>query len=340
MNLAWILRRALLDCNVVRQDNTTSALFTLDELVSWAQDTSRELEALQRLVKEDFPSRTLLSTDAAFTFDGETYLPSSLQLLTSTLVYTLPPDLIQIKRIRSLSEESKHFLFTPMDFNHAVFRNLNQQYNENQAGSTRSTNPTGSELYYDIIGRKTLQFSHAMPQTTEIELIYNRREPNLFLHEIAGDIAVTNASAAVVASSGTLVASRLTTPSTLLIASDGGIVVPKVVTQTSTDPIVLPGRELEYPITSIDSDTTLTLAAVFPGVTDANVAAIISSSSTIMDDHYHLMVRYIRSMIYEKTGQGRMARGQMEKYEAGKKAYVYDITSRSQGVVFVEDWEG
>ena len=179
-----------------------------------------------------------------------------------------------------------------------------------------------------------------MPQTTDIELSFIRREPKLFVHEVAGDIAVTNASAAVTLSSATLVASRLTIPAVLLIASDGGLVVPRIVTQTSTDPVVLPGRELEYPILTIDSDTTLTLAAVFPGVTDANVAAIICSDSTIFADHYHLIIRYVRAMIYEKTGQGRMARGMMEKYVTGKKEYEYDISNRAQGVVFVEDWEG
>ena len=334
MNLSWVLRRALLDCNVVRQNNTTPAIITEQEMVSWAQDAVRMLEALWRKSKEDQNLVTRVSSDSAFTFDGETYDPDVFTLLTTTLDYVLPPDLIQIKQIRATTEQFKHYIYTPRDISDPVFRNLNQQWN------LGTTNPTGSELYYDLVGRRTLHFSHAMPATTDIELIYLARLPKVFTYVSPSTFNMTNASASVTDTTGTLLASGLTLPANLVLASDGGTTAPSIVTQTANAVVVLPGGELEYPIESFDTATTLTLEAVFPGATDTAVAGMISSAPWMFEAHGHMVMRYVRHMIYSKLGNDKASANQFAIWMDGLKKFEYDIVGRSQGTVFVQDWEG
>jgi len=124
LNLAFVLRRALIDCNVVNTDSTSTTLVTQAMLVSWAQDAVRELEALWRESKEDQNLTIRTSTDGSFTFEGETYATSSFQLTNTGLTFTLPPDLVQIKRIRATTTTYRGTIFTAMDMSHPAFRVL------------------------------------------------------------------------------------------------------------------------------------------------------------------------------------------------------------------------
>ncbi len=333
MNLAWVLRRALIDCNVVKQNNTTPAIITQADLVSWAQDAVRELEALWRKSDGDFNTRVMNSADSTAIILGENYDPTDFAIVTTTLDYTLPPDLVTIKRIRVTDTAYKHYIFTPMDLNNSVFRNLNQQW-------TSTTNPTGSEIYYDIIDRRTLHLSHTLPATAQIEIVYNARLPLLYVYDTPTTANMTNASTAVVIASGELVNERISLPASLLLASDGGTVEPVIVTQTASAVVVLPGGELEYPIESITDDTNLVLEAVYPGVTDTAIAGLISNSGDFWDDHYALVIRYVRHMVYGRLGNAKASLEQLGHWQMGKRTFEYDIAKRVTGIEFVEDWEG
>ena len=212
MNLAVVIRRALIDCNVVKQNETTPAIITQPDLVSWAQDATREMEALWRKSKEDQNLIHRLSTDSSFTFEGETYAPSTFKMTTDAITgrtYQMPPDLIQIKTIRVIEASFRHFVFTAMDIAHPVFR-----------GYENVDNPAGADIFYDLIGRRELRLSHPLPGAAEIELGYLAQLPSLYIYSV-GTANCTLDSTDVTLSTATLLTERLTLPAVIYFNRDG-----------------------------------------------------------------------------------------------------------------------
>lgn len=341
MNLAYALRRALRDSVLVRPDGTTPINITETLMVSWAQDAIDQLTKLWHKSGADYNLTTRDSTDAAFTFMGETYSPSSFQLSTTTLDYELPPDFIKMKRIRATSSSFKNFVFTAMDIDHNVFRGLNQAFEAD-------ANPGGQELYYDIIGRRTIHFSHTMPQISEIEIIYEARMPKLFIYggRTGNTAAVDSTDATVTTAGGTpseFTNEALSTPAHILFASDGGTVHPVIVTQTANTITVEPGATgigQGFPIESFTDNTNLELEQIWPFATDASIGYLIASAPDFFLEHQELIIRYIRHMLYDAVSNTKASDRQLGLWEAGKTRFEYDIKRRVEELQMVEDWEG
>ena len=335
MNIASVIRRALFDANVVRQNGTSSALLTLAELLSWAGDAQRLLEAEWRRSGKDYNLVTRESDDGSFTFEGETYNNSGYQLLSTTRTYTLPPDLISLKRIRAITAAYREYIFTPMDVNNPIFRGL-----EN------SDNPGGSEIYWDVVGRRTLRLSHPMPATSEVELMYNARLPKLRIYTDAtpGTCGVTLDSASVT-SMLALLSEGLTIPAELILNTSGANGSPVVVSQTSTDDFVQPaglrgGSARHYPIESFDSATALTLEATYPFATDTSVGYLIASAPLYLEDHYHIVCLYLKAMIRDKVGDLKGHESAMRNFGKAIGNFQYDIAKRADEAEFAEDFVG
>ena len=163
----------------------------------------------------------------------------------------------------------------------------------------------------------------------------------MFVWKSASDMGVTGASTAVTNATGSLLIDpQVTLPANLLLASDGSVGAPEIVTQTASDIVVLPGDEMEYPIESITDATNLVLEAIFPGSTDANVGGMISSASWMLDQHYALVIRFVRHMVYDKLGNRAPAKEQFAYWEMGKKQFRYDVLGRAQDVEYVQDFDG
>ena len=341
MNLAYALRRALRDCVLVRPNGTTPINITEQLMVSWAQDAIDQMTKLWHKSGADYNLTTRESTDAAFTFMGETYNPSSFQLTTTTLDYTLPPDFIKMKRIRATNSSFKNFVFTAMDIDHNVFRGLNQSFEAD-------ANPGGQELYYDIIGRRTIHFSHAMPQASDIEIIYEARLPKLFIYggRSSNTAALVNGDATVDTSGGTaseFLAEALSTPAHILFASDGDTVHPQIVTQTAGEITVEPGATgigQGFPIDSFTTDTSLELTQTWPFASDANIGYLIASAPDFFLEHQELIIRYIRHLLYDAVGNAKASDRQLAFWDKGKTRFEYDIKRRVEELQMVEDWEG
>ena len=106
MNLAQIARQARLEIDAIRASGTTSGLW-IDEEVYAAINTA--LDSAYRIVRlsgSDLLAKHLKSTDSAVDLITESYDPGSLQLVSGTIDYTLPPDLVE--RLRpGLSAEAE-----------------------------------------------------------------------------------------------------------------------------------------------------------------------------------------------------------------------------------------
>lgn len=237
MNLAQVIRRALIDCRLVRQDGTSSALFTEAELVSVAQDCFNELNMILKQSDADWNLKTLDSRttggSAAFTFEGETYTPTtSLRLATSTREYTLPPDFLRMKRIRAVSSDFQYIRFLHLDVDDPVFLGI-----ESGVDLTTGTS-TPDIFYYDIIGRRTLRFPNWPGREIDIEIMYEARQPTLFIYNgessSVGSVTLDDATFATSAGTATrFLDSELSTPAHLFLESTGASTHPIVMGQTA-----------------------------------------------------------------------------------------------------------
>jgi len=338
MNLAQVIRRALLQTSQVRQNGVSSALFTLAELVSAAQDCFNELTALLRASDADWNLTTRLSTDAAFTFEGETYTPTTSMALTATgRTYTLPPDFIHMKRIRCITESYRDVEFRHLDVDNPTFAAL-----ENDDTSV------GPDLmYYDIIGRRTLRFASRPGTALDVEFLYEARYPFLYVYNgTAGNTAgVTVDSVAVTTAGGTpptFLTERLSTPAQIMFNSTGGTGHPIVMSQTSTDDFVVTGKIFGTGqgrhIASFTAATTLDLEATWPLPTDTSIGWLICSAPEIMETHSQLFIKYLKYYIYDKEGSPK-ARDAGREYEMAKAQFKADFGKRSVDLEFAEDFE-
>jgi hypothetical protein len=295
------------------------------------------MEAAWRKSGKDYNLVTRESDDGSFTFENETYNNSGYQLLVDTLSYTLPPDLITLKRIRTLTATYRDTVsFTPLDVSHPVWR------------AYEDTDVQGGEIYWDITGRRTLRLSHSVPATLEIELMYNARLPVLWVHPgRASNVAdVTLDSATVNTSGGTVTAfltDRLSTPAEIIFASDAGSSHPIVMGQTAGVDFITgtrTGTGQARPIESFDDANTLTLEATWPYATDTSIGYLIASAPAYLEDHYHLMVAYLVQKIKAKMGDARAEGTARAGLQQGMRDFDYDISKRADEAEFVEDWLG
>ena len=335
MNIASVIRRALFDANVVRQNGTTSGLLTQNELLSWANDCQRILEAEWRKSGKDYNLISRASDDADFTFEGETFDPSGFEHLATAVggrTATLPPDLVTLKRIRGTTTAYREYIYTPLDINHPIFRAL-----------ADTDNPSGSEIYWDVIGRRTLRFSHPLPATGQLEIFYNARLPKLRIYtDATGAANITTAVAAQVLTTGLIVADGIQLPAELILNSSGAATPPVIVSQTSTDDFVLPAGARttgarHFPIESIDTDTGITLEAVFPLPTDTSIGYLVASAPFYLEDHYRVVIDYIVKKILIKIGS-KDAQAAEARYMASLRDFQYDIHKRADEAEFVEDY--
>jgi hypothetical protein len=347
VNLAQVIRRALFQCNVVRQDGTTPALLTQAELVGAAQDCMNELTALLRELDANWGLQVRTSDDAAFTFEGETYAPiTSLTLAASTRSYTLPPDFLSMKRIKSLTTENQYIRFEQMDVDNPVFHAI-EQYEDLTTGNT-----VPDVFYYSVIGRRTLRFANFPGAVIDIEIMYEARYPTLFVYdgETSNVASLANADATVTTSGGTassFLNSGLSTPCAIYFNSTGGNGHPVILSGSAADNFIsvqprrvgATGIAGPWPIDSFTSNTELELAQTWPFTTDSSIGYLLCSSPEIMETHHQLFVDYLRMYIYEKIGSDRRAQAAQQRYERGKLQMKADMQQRATDPEFVEDFE-
>jgi len=326
MNIAQIVRRALFDVDAVQRDRTTPAYYSIEELLAWANEAKDVCESIIRQTNADYNTVTRFSTDGSIRFEGVTYATSSFQLLTSTSTYTLPPDLIELRKVRVITAGEEDRTLTALDISHPVFKAIQAQ---------DRTKTTGGELFYDILAERTFYLAQPPDATLDLEITYIQRTPKLQLYS-TGTVSTTQDSSAVVGVSSLWVDNALTTPAELMVSAN--TVIPRFVSEVSGGTWIDPS--IQYPpIASFDTDTTLTLLGPWLITAASGVAYLIASVPQIPSEHRHTMVSYIAGKCLEKSGHpAAVAKFGMFKQGA---AWMTGSMAERQSVdpVFVEDYE-
>ena len=346
MNLAQVIRRALLQCNIVRQDGTHPTLLSQDELVGAAQDCMNELTMLQlqsegewNVVKRDSDEET------SFNFETESYNTStSLTLAASTREYTLPPDFWKMRRIRAIDTSQQYIPFRHLDLDDPLFVALERD--ENLTVGTRTLDP----LYYTIYGRRTLRFATFPGAAFDIEIFYEGRPATLWLYdgESSNTAALTNGDATVTTSGGTATRwsdSELDVPAVIYFNSTGGTGQPVAMSTTSgSDFIQLGPRRVgstgiqgPFQIASVTDDTNLEMSRTWAYDTDAAIGYMLCSAPELMETHHQLFVSYLSSYIFDRIGNTEAADRAYGRYEIRKGQLKSDIQRRSTDLEYVED---
>lgn len=351
MNLAQVIRRALLQCNVVKQDGTTPAIILEAELVAAAQECMDELFQIMKQADADWGLRTVDSRTtggtAAFTFEGETYTPtSSLRTAVSTREYTLPPDFLRMKRIVCVTNGFQYIRFDHLSVADPVFTGIETGLDIAVGVSTPDI------FYYDVIGRRTLHFANWPGQILDLEIMYEARQPTLWIYngEATSVAGVTLDDATVATSAGTatrFLDSGLSTPCALFLTSDGASGHPIVMGTTAGVDFVSPlprrvgaiGLGGPFPVASFTTDIELELTRTYPFATDASIGYMLCSAPEVMETHSALFVQWLRAYIYSKVGNDRGVKEALGRYENAKNQFRTDIQVRSTGPEFVEDFD-
>jgi hypothetical protein len=327
VNVAQVMRQALLEANAVLQSGITTPLITLAELTTWCQQAIWEIEKDYRAAKVDHGLVIRNSNDSTFIWEDESYNPESFALVAGTSQYTLPPDCLVIRSIRDFSGTSNTYKrrFEHLDISHPLFRALQNM-----------TSPPTDTIFYDFIGDRTLIVAN--PLDLEIEISYIPRSRRIRLYS-TGTVTATLSSTTVEGqSSPNWILQRLNLPMELMIAP--GSVAPKVVSQTSSDPFVDPMGETirAYPVASFTDLDTLELKAPFPLATVTNKAYLLASAPQLLSDHSNIAIRYIVHKIWNKIGHPQRD-SEYRLLNEERKTMRQDIGERISEPEFVQDFD-
>lgn len=249
MNCAQIIRQGLLDANLVRLDGTTSPLFTTVELLAWANQGKDKVEKLLRQAKEDYSLIVLQRDDAAFRWAGQTYDPAANLRITSTTRYvTLPPDLVELRHIRTMTTGEESRRWEHADLSHPDFAALRSQIDNDTTSGT---------VLFDIVGDRTLLLAQPPDTTIDVEITYIARSGPMQMYT-DGTISTSQNSATVTGASTEWIIDELAHSLELIVSGDA--TAPKVASQTAGGTFVDPSR-FYYRVDTISADGTLTLSA-------------------------------------------------------------------------------
>lgn len=283
MNVAQILRAALYLVDGVNIDDTTHRFFTQTELLAWANDGKDWIERALYQAHQDYNLVYRDSTTGSLRWDGETYAHSSLQLSTGR-TYTLPPDVMVMRSIRTTTASATRF--EHLDMSDPYFRDV-----ENR---TDVTNP----VYWDVVGTRTLVLANPLSGGTHVVIGYVGRSRKLRISSTPGTVETTQDSATVTGTSTTWVDQELATPAELLVSTDTA--APKIVSQTSGGVWVDPSA-IYPPISTFGSDTSITLSGNW---LTASLAAgrghMVASVPSLPAEYIYLVTEYVKAKCLEK----------------------------------------
>lgn len=283
MNIAQILRHALYDVDAININGTTHRFVTQAELLAWAQDGHALLFAKLRQANQDFGFVTRQSTDGSFRWNGITYAPSSFALTTAARTYTLPPDVIEIRQIRALTSGQEQRLFEHKDLTDPIVVTQIRSESGSLAYGT---------IYWDLVGERTLRLARPPDVAMDIEISYIARPARLFLYT-TGTISTTQNQASVTGSGTNWIINELSTPCELIISAD--TTAPWIVGQISNSREVDPSA-LYAPVSTIDSDTALTLLGSYLSSGVSARAYMLASVPSVPPDWQWVLTRWISAM--------------------------------------------
>ena len=309
MNAAQILRQALFEADAVRRDGTTHPSFTQVQLLTYANRGKDEIERALRQSQQDYQLLMVQSDDVAFRWAGITYNPTSFRLLTTTKRYLLPPDCLELKRIRALTSGYEDVEFIHLDMAHQDFKDF----------ENLGTNAPTSPILWDVVGENNLYLANVPATTLDIEIGYIARSEPLQIYT-TGTVTTVNASANVVGAGTNWIVNEVTLPCDLIIP-DAPANLPKVVSQTAGGYWVDPSIHY-YPVDTIDTDGGLTLAGTWLRAGIVGTFYMLATTPNIPLDHQQALVDYV---VY------RMTRGIRQQLSATAKADFAEEVAKMSG---------
>ena len=331
MNCDQIFRLALFQTDQVKQSGTASSFAVNAELVSWVNDGNRRLEAVLRATRADYGTRIMNSeTDTtAERIFGVSYTPStSLRIAADTTSFTLPPDFQSMRVIRCVTDEYEDMLILPRDISS---RDLQLALK----GSNTTSASTGSTLFYDIIGDRTMRIAPAVDTAFDIEIVYVARTRPLVRYA-TGTIAVTDADTAVTGTSTVWLTNSPFDANYLdiMMGTSGSATLPVVDPTWDYDQINL------AKVASITTNTALVLAANKSGTLAAGTGYILSSVPQAPPEYHFAIADYVTAKLLLKQGGSSTAKA--PAFLASFSAILNDIKAnassrQSSEARFVED---
>jgi len=290
------VRQALFEADAVDIAGTTHRFFTQIELLAWANDAKDRIERVLYQSRQDYGLVFRTSASGSLRWDGETYAHSGFQLNTAR-TYTLPPDVMVMRSIRSAAASARRF--EHLDLSDPYFRDL-----ENR---TDVTDP----IYWDVVGDRTLVIANPLASgTLDIMIAYVGRSRKLRVSDTPGTVTTTQDSAAVPGASTTWVDQELALPSELLVSTTTA--APVIVSQTSGLVYVDPSA-IYPPISVFVSDTSITLAGTWLTTSlAAGRGHMVASVPPIPVEYFHLITGYVKAKCLEK-GSHPKADGAMKE---------------------------
>lgn len=283
MNVDQLIRRADFIADSIRASGTVSSLWIAEEKVDLANEVYEMMQVQLRLARKHYFARRMVSTDSSTTILRQTYAPSSLALVVDTRTYTLPPDFVELIRLSpristtDLTNQGVRFVYRALESPEYVDRDLQ--------GSQSGTQFSGHYLF-DIQGDRTLRISPSARAAMEVELVYVAQRPPL-ARSVAGTVAV----------SGTTVTGTNTT-----FSDDIQLGRAEIILGTSgSSTVPTPNVATVYPVvSSIDSNTSITLVGPSPGSYLAGTGYILSSVPEIPVVHHRWMASMIAVLMHRK----------------------------------------
>lgn len=143
----------------------TQNVFRTTDLLTWLNDGIQAVVSETYGITEDWLTRRMRSTDSVETLQGESYNPSSLTITASVDLYTLPPNVLQIRTLEPLSDADRQagIAFLPSTHSAPEFMRL-----------VRQTPATQQYYLYTLTGPRTLRIA-PVPTTSvsiAVELWY------------------------------------------------------------------------------------------------------------------------------------------------------------------------
>ena len=148
-------------------DEPVAAVWQDEQILGWLNAAVTRVVAALRATREDFMVSRMVSTDAALTIHGVSYDPASLQIVSGTEIYTLPPDLVEIRSIEPASDDDLDdgITFQARDMSHPDFR-LHDRIT--------TTSSTDTTFFYDIFDTTSLKIVPMPARTIDLEIFYVR----------------------------------------------------------------------------------------------------------------------------------------------------------------------
>ena len=329
INVAQAIRLALYNGNLILQNDTTSPLYTQRELLSWANEASNKIEKALRNNDEDFNLLVRSSTDADFRWDGMNYDPSDFGLTTTARSYTLPPDVLQLRRIRALTVGEENRRFRHVDLSHPDFVSAEQ---------VASTETTSGEVMWDVTGERTLRIQNPPDTALDIELAYVPRSRKLQMYT-TGTVTVTQDAATLTGSSTLWVDDEVNSFTEFIGGATGVSTAPKVASQTTGGTWVDPSRFYNW-VSAFTTDTAGTLVGNWLTTTlGAGTGYMIASRFPFPPEHAHLVADYVSFKALKKVRSADQV-GFQESFDAGLAELVTDTSERQTAdPVFVDDFQ-